>query len=121
MRCALYRSNWSQVRKAHLRTRIQCKKQVNYTALAERCYNPHHKADFDNVKILNSEPIKQKRLFSEMLYIHTNRNNMNRILDTIVLESDCKNFMDDYIAFEHNKKPENKRNHRYHTQASSQG
>lgn len=71
------------------------RKKEKTTGIAEHCINSYHKADFDNVKILDCEPNKFKRLFSEMFHIHKNKKiSVNHMMDTIKLKSEFKRVID---------------------------
>ena len=72
-----------------------CKNFNERSALVEHMteFNNHH-FNFDKVKILDSERNKNKRLFSEMIFIHNNNNSINRQLDTLNLKACYKAFID---------------------------
>ena len=52
------------------------------TALTKHIFELNHNFDFDNVSILDVEPIKFKRNISEMVQIYKNKNSVNERTDT---------------------------------------
>lgn len=82
-----------------LKTRINehkkdVKNKSDRSALVQHIrLNNSHNFNFENVKILDIEKNYSKRLISEMLHIHDNPTNINRILDTQNLKTCYKKFI----------------------------
>lgn len=58
--------------------------KTNQTALSMHHFRENHNFNFNSVRILDSEPIKEKREFIESTYILKNKNSIN-------LKTDCDN------------------------------
>ena len=64
--------------------------------ISDACHvmNTGHKINFNNVKILDIEPVRNIRLSSEMLHIHFYDKTLNRMEDTQYLKNDYNIFID---------------------------
>ena len=62
-----------------------------------------HKIDFEKARIIDKENSKYKRLFSEMMHIHINKNNINRMTDTNKLKNIYKSFLDQLSLYNSNE------------------
>lgn len=70
------------------------------TALKTHCYREKHFFDFENVKILDTEPILRKRCLKESCLIMLNNNNCN-------FRTDTENIHGAYIDVIHRMRPQN--------------
>lgn len=64
------------------------------TPVALHCNNNNHSIDWDNVNILDTEPIWSLRKISEMMHIHMEDNFINRIEDCNKLHNVFKPLLD---------------------------
>lgn len=70
-----------------------CKNKNERSALVQHMKDTSHSFNIEKTKILDIEYNLKKRLFSEMLYIHSYSNNINRQLDTQMLKNCYKNLI----------------------------
>ena len=69
------------------------------SALANHVINTGHKINLNNITILDIEPHKKIREFSEMLNIHTHQNTLNRTEDTQMLKNIYKSFLNNIQTY----------------------
>ena len=82
-----------------LKTRIdEHKKHINKNSTQKSVITDHrlnnHEFDWDNVKILDEEPILRKRLLSEMICIKRQKNSLNLQTDTECLDYGFANIVE---------------------------
>ena len=67
------------------------KKHINRNSTQKSVITDHrlndHEFDWDNIEILDEEPILKKRLLSEMIFIKRQKNSLNLQTDTECLDS----------------------------------
>lgn len=92
---SIYIGQTSQLLKNRSSQHRNCvKNRDSKSALANHVIDTGHTIDFNNIKILDIEPHKKIREFSEMLHIHTHKNTLNRTEDTQFLKNIYKSFTD---------------------------
>ena len=91
IKCKNCKATYTGQNKNYIRVRKQQHNDVRNLKtnlpIPAHCIDNKHVYDFDNIKILDREKCDQKRLVKEMIYIKTNKNNINIQLDTVGLSN----------------------------------
>ena len=108
--CSVYRINCNDCAKCYvgqssrvLSVRIKehqrdCKNKKETSAVYSHVKESGHSFDFNNVKILDQEPLYFKRLISEMVFI-TKLDSVNTILDTSNLSNIFKYYINNHMTY----------------------